>query len=818
MDQFLRMQELAGIRSSDEDINNLINEAHLMNEGWWESAKYALSKLGRYKAGGKILGKGKVDAESQAKIKDLIRKKGNEIIDQLDDAIKSKLPEFPNNKSQEDFVDMCLEIAKVYDSIVASTKKDPKEEGFLPVDAANVVINDLKEYVKEFLDVKLAAVYSVTNEEQELNEADEEETDSERLKRKKGELTSKTSDTKEKIKSGDLESFDTERLKTLKSWKLPVALLGTGVSFGGLGWLIKALCSDEKEITYKVLQSKAETVADIKPGEGMTQILNRAYDLNLSPKSSPQEFLEAVKKVGGGNVEKGIQMMSEKGGIFKDPAAARDTLEEIARNPNGHGKTLGEIFKGNWAGTGRSAGDTLTTVPGGSLKSMILKWAVKTALIKTGKYTLAAPVLKGLGIGLLGAGLVVALSRWKGRKSSRAQVLNDLYQNLRPIKATEENPIVLPQTPESDKKSQEKEEPTSTGGSTTITPSDVSSMSGLKNRNNQIAFVLGKINPKLNVFAGKDLKDSYLTKLANDPNATEDQKTIGKLILNLRKSPDSFIKKISSSTGITFNQRAKAIATKPGAGTQAQSQTPVKENQMLWESILLEAMIDDVFNKYGISDEDLKANKLGLAALIGSMYASSGNTSLSILSKDQFNDDEKEEVAKLGFSPQPGGNYVFLKTGQTKAQYFDNLQNKNKTQPNVARTSKALTKNASLKSILKRIDTADEFRDLVLAILNNVNPQFVADKSKVKSALFSLRNRIQEADQAKDVTSTIQAVLKDSSIASSLKNIKTVEEVIQLILRDIIPLLNPNLLKDKNKLKNAIIGAANKYNATAAKK
>ena len=230
-------------------------------------------------------------------------------------------------------------------------------------------------------------------------------------------------------------------------------------------------------------------------------------------------------------------------------------------------------------------------------------------------------------------------------------------------------------------------------------------------------------------------------------------------------------------------------------------------------------MIDDVFSKYGISDEDLKANKLGLAALIGSMYASAGNTSLSILSKDQFDDSEKQEITKLGFSAQPGGNYVFLKTGQTKAQYFDNLQNKNKTQPNVDRANKALNKNTSLKSLLKRIDNPDEFRDLVLGILNSINPQFVADKSKVKSALFSLRNRIQEADvEAKDTTSVIQAILRDSSITSSLKNIKTVEEAIQLILRDIIPLLNPNLLKDKNKLKNAIIGAANKYNSKAAKK
>ena len=34
-----------------------------LDEGFWDTIKYGLSKLGRYKAGGKIMGKGKVDIE-----------------------------------------------------------------------------------------------------------------------------------------------------------------------------------------------------------------------------------------------------------------------------------------------------------------------------------------------------------------------------------------------------------------------------------------------------------------------------------------------------------------------------------------------------------------------------------------------------------------------------------------------------------------------------------------------------------------------------------------------------------------------------------
>ena len=101
----------------------------------------------------------------------------------------------------------------------------------------------------------------------------------------------------EKIEKGDLASFDSERIKTLKSWKLPLSAMGLGLSFGALGWLIKALCTEEGEVTYNILKTKAETLTDIRPGEGATQVLNRAFDIDLNPSSSPEEFLDAVKKI-----------------------------------------------------------------------------------------------------------------------------------------------------------------------------------------------------------------------------------------------------------------------------------------------------------------------------------------------------------------------------------------------------------------------------------------------------------------------------------------------------------------------------------------
>jgi hypothetical protein len=341
---------------------------------------------------------------------------------------------------------------------------------------------------------------------------------------------------------------------------------------------------------------------------------------------------------------------------------------------------------------------------------------------------------------------------------------------------------------------------------------DVTNLSKL-NRNGQIAMVLARMSPKLNIFTqlGKDtitsLSDNDFNKI-QDSKASETAKKLAKLIPNLRKSPDSFLKKVSDLTGIELAPRAKAIATKPGTSTQAQT-TSITETQLY----LQEAAIDDLFSELGITPEEIKANRVAVIALLGSMYAAAGNTEISILDPSKLSKQEQQQLQGLGFAPQEGGNYVFLEPGQTKAQAFDKLQSKNKLQPDTDRVGNTIEKRPTLKTLLNRIDTADEFRDLTLSILNQIDPQLTKDKTKVKSVLFSLRNRIQEIE-LKDVSVTIQNILKDSTLKNLLQKINTVEEAIQLIIREIIPLLSPKLLKDKTKLKNAIIGAANKYSKT----
>lgn len=422
-----------------------------INEGWWENAKYALSKLGRYKAGGKIFGKSQTDSKALAQITALLDKKGNEVIKNLDRAIKEKNPEFPNNKNQESFLGTVLEIATVYDSIIASTKLKPNDKNYLPVEAANAIIDDLRAYAQKYLDVDLTAAFSVFNEEENIDEASSPEQQAAIAINKKenineAELTTKDkvankfAGTKDAIKRGELDSYSTERMKTLKSWRLPAALLGAGASFGALSWLIEYIFPPEKitKLTpQQIKQFSEEALGNIKPGEGMTQILNRTLGLNLSPSSNPNDVVKALAKLGGGDASKGVEIISQKGGIFADPIAAKKTLLSIVGNPTEHGTTLKQVFSGTWAGTGKAAGDTLVTVTGGNLSGMVAKaittWLTKTTLVKSAKAIIAAPILKTLGIALASGAAVVALARYKGRKSSRAQILNDLVQFLRPI-------------------------------------------------------------------------------------------------------------------------------------------------------------------------------------------------------------------------------------------------------------------------------------------------------------------------------------------------------------------------------------------------
>ncbi len=92
--------------------------------------------------------------------------------------------------------------------------------------------------------------------------------------------------------------------------------------------------------------------------QGITQTLNKYTGSELNPKSSPEDFIKAVKDFGGGDYNQGIENLT-KGISGADKDEIITTLQTIGSDPHGNGDTLGQIFQGDWSGTGKTAGDLL---------------------------------------------------------------------------------------------------------------------------------------------------------------------------------------------------------------------------------------------------------------------------------------------------------------------------------------------------------------------------------------------------------------------------------------------------------------------------
>lgn len=98
---------------------------------------------------------------------------------------------------------------------------------------------------------------------------------------------------------------------------------------------------------------------DVKPGDGITQTVNRIGGTDLSKNSSPEEFMDAVAKTfGKGDYNTGVENLT-RGVSGPDKAEILTALKSLASNPHAKGDTLGEIFSGDWSGTGKVTGDML---------------------------------------------------------------------------------------------------------------------------------------------------------------------------------------------------------------------------------------------------------------------------------------------------------------------------------------------------------------------------------------------------------------------------------------------------------------------------
>ncbi len=441
-------------------------ENDILNEGLWDSAKYLAAKyLPKYKVGGKIWGFGQNKAmkEMQAQILKIINSEAKGYIKKLQQDIHEKNPEFPNNKDKKQFLTTVLEISQVYDTIKAAYENKEINQT-----EADTYISNLRAYVKYIMDYQLHGdVYGPFNENIELGE-DKYLTEADMVFEKLfGEATIANPDdissksvkgalTKDILARGGVKGYneyETSRIATQESNKLPLTLGAIGAVLSAAGWLGQSqwfidYIEGLKEMDVKFTQDIIQRNIKIDP-RGFSYTLqnnlpaNQAINLNFN---QPIENLrKALEFYGNGNLQNGVNASS----LFIDPsqrAASVTNLLEQLKDPSN--RTIGDIFN-TGEGTYGKVG-TLFSQYGGAkgviakyfvnrIKTTLIKWgtgaAVGTALIG------AAPALLSLGIGAMVAGALVKLMRLKGLKSSRVATLNLLLQSLRPVgNQTEEKP------------------------------------------------------------------------------------------------------------------------------------------------------------------------------------------------------------------------------------------------------------------------------------------------------------------------------------------------------------------------------------------
>jgi len=416
-----------------------VDDKERIDEGTWENIKYGLSKiLPKYKVGGKnilqIKGRRVAKKDAEKKIKDILTKESNKLIRELDKEVTRVAPEFPNDKKRFTFLKGVITMGSFYDTIVSATKKQEGEKGYLPIDAANEIIVDLREIVKKYLDIDLETVYTtmeseegreniLTEEELEklkwdvLTEGEVQMLSEKGILSSIGKVTGAISKAKDKVmdkafgakkgsdkpqrkgsgqsakmdKTSGSKEFDSKRMgkSGLESNTLPIILNMVGGAMGAYSWLantewFKSLF--QEEITYtdteqvtELIEQKTEVLNGIKNGEGVYAGLSRITGIPVDGNSNPQQFITQLEQIGGGDAHKGVDLLCQKGGWMMRPDEASKGLHDLVNNPDQY-NNMGDFFKGSASGTGKlvdpnSGLDTTLygTKAGTFLKSILVK-------------------------------------------------------------------------------------------------------------------------------------------------------------------------------------------------------------------------------------------------------------------------------------------------------------------------------------------------------------------------------------------------------------------------------------------------------------
>ena len=441
------------------------NNQNISEEIDWSNIKYKLGKLGSITKGGKFFGRGKQDDKAKAEIDAILADAKNKFIVDMDKKIKESVPEFPNNKDRDKFLDGLSIIATTYDSIVQAClrtygspetgelkgllKKDeqgsytavlkPEDEGYMSIDMANSIIISLQKYMQRLIDYDLSTSYTIFENAQLTQEEVSlliEEISLNPLNwfKKKPETDALAGGT------------DTATKKMVHSSKYEKIIGGLGVALGVFGWVVqtewfKTMMEswlNKPEITKDVVTKDIKNLnMEIKDGEGMTQAMNRTFGTNFNKNTPVSEFVNTLKGKGLGDNPTEIFNNLGMQSASPNPAFNADAVAALSRGGN-----LQNAFSGIFHGKG---GTLLALNPGKFLAKQITTQVTKVVVqqaVKTGTtiatgLAAAGPLITGLGIAMVAGAITSWLLKRKAKKSSRYKDLQELLEKFQKLVVVE---------------------------------------------------------------------------------------------------------------------------------------------------------------------------------------------------------------------------------------------------------------------------------------------------------------------------------------------------------------------------------------------
>jgi len=425
----------------------------LLTEGFWDSVQAGIGNF----AGGidKILKKIKLKKEpkgweqAQRVFAKIAKEEGNEVVRDLVKAIedetreletglgsKDKDQQFPVNKNANVFFSGVNTIASIYDTVVAATKKDAGEDGYMPPEVANEIITQLRIAVQKYMaDTErekggMYASFGGGDREKGLKATptgEGAESDDELLQ-EKDEEPEGSADTGEEIDPDEeykkiMAGKDSPVFARMTSLKAPMIIAGTGAALGAMGWVANQPwfqdfvldmldipkttdidTTSTKEVMQNIETSYYESNPELKDlgsikagGGGFAKQTSRLLGLGpgdnlMGADASIGDLKAAALKAGGGDLDTGLKNLSQLTQGRGNPAKAYEWMKTAIDDPTALGvdniDNEGSLWKLFSGGTARGGGiasrvgfpgkDVFSVGIGNKLNKVVIKQVLKT--------------------------------------------------------------------------------------------------------------------------------------------------------------------------------------------------------------------------------------------------------------------------------------------------------------------------------------------------------------------------------------------------------------------------------------------------------